>query len=46
MRIVYIIDALEHQTTFNTDTAEGQQRAADFIANLLACRVRFSIDYC
>lgn len=46
MRIIYRITASEHQTTFNTDTAEGQARASEFIANLIACRVCFSVDYC
>ena len=46
MRIVYRISAIEHQTTFNTDTAEGQARASEFIADLIACRVCFSVDYC
>lgn len=46
MRIVYRIAAIEHQTTFNTDTAAGQARASEFVADLIACRVCFSVDYC
>ena len=45
MRITYYLNGIEHQTTYNADNALALATAMTLIADCIATRTRFAVDY-